>query len=141
MGASPAHDDPFTSDVKVNFNGDHEEGSDAERRPKAQSQQHTAAGAPFMEDRAFERPAQVRPPRHKAPQQLCITVSQSRPQMTQWAADISGLPYCNHTGEMHPGGLCLPSLVRAHMSVHRRDQPPWTLTRQVTGGCLQRLIT
>ena len=76
MGASPAHDDPFTSDVKVDFNGDNDEGSDAENSPKAQSQQHNAAGASFMEERAFERPAQVSPPCQKAPGYLCIAVCQ-----------------------------------------------------------------
>lgn len=59
MGASPAHDDPFTSDVKVDFDGDNDEGSDADNSPQAQSQPHNAAGNAFMEDRTFERPAQV----------------------------------------------------------------------------------
>ena len=74
MGACAAHDDPFTSEVKVDFNGDHDGGSDAENSPKAQSQQQNAAGASFMEDRAFERPVQVSPSCHKAPGYLCIAV-------------------------------------------------------------------
>ncbi len=60
MGASPAHDDPFTSDVKVDFNGDDDQGSEGDNSPQAHSQQHNAAGPSYMEDRAFERPAQVR---------------------------------------------------------------------------------
>ena len=59
MGASPAHDDPFTSDVKVDFDGDKEEGSDAENSPHAQSQQRNVAGTTFIEDRTFENTAQV----------------------------------------------------------------------------------
>ena len=61
MGASPAHDDPFTSDVKVDFDGDKEEGSDAENSPHAQSQQRNVAGTTFIEDRTFESTAQVLP--------------------------------------------------------------------------------
>ncbi len=60
MGASPAHDDPFTSDVKVDFDGDDDQGSDGDNSPQAHSRQHNAAGPSFMEGRAFERPAQVR---------------------------------------------------------------------------------
>ena len=64
MGASPAHDDPFTSDVKVGFDGDDDQGSEGDNSPPAHSQQHNTAGASYLEDRPFERPAQVSLPCH-----------------------------------------------------------------------------
>lgn len=64
MGASPAHDDPFTSDVKVDFNGDDDQGSECDNSPQAHSQQRNTAGPTFIEDRTFNRPAQVELPCH-----------------------------------------------------------------------------
>ncbi len=57
MGASPQHDNPFTS--RVDFNGDDDQGSEGDNSPRAASQQRNAAGPSYIEDRTFERPAQV----------------------------------------------------------------------------------
>ena len=62
MGASPAQDDPFTSDVKVDFNGENDQGSEGTNSPQAHSQPHNAPRPSFIEDRTFQRPAQVCPP-------------------------------------------------------------------------------
>ena len=82
MGASPAHDDPFTSDVKVDFNGDDDQGSEGDNNsPQAHSQQHNTAGPSYLEDRPFERPAEVSLP--------CLSSLQAPGDSLPWSSALN----------------------------------------------------